>query len=208
VIQSDEEGLMRIVLSAASAAIVVALFACSSSGNGSSAGGSSGTLDCAWLASDNCYKTTLAAAMCADAPGTPAGGTLSADGSTCTYANGKVVTFNPPLVLPLSDPPTWSFTVTMNGAMCMQYTNHPQQGIVLTTSAGTASESPAGGMTITCPNGVSYTASGGNGLALLGCDGGITDLPGSIWGSTATSVDLQLLGSGGTSAFAVFTCQR
>ena len=196
---------MRIVLSAASAAIVIALIACGSSGNGSG-----GTLDCTWVDGDNCYKTTLAAAMCMDVAGDGGApsGVLSADGSTCTYANGKVVTFNPPITLPIPNSSTWSFTITMNGAMCMQYHTAPDQGFQLTTSAGTVSESEAHALTISCPNGTSYSTSGPASLGLLKCEGGLTELPGYSASSSATSVNFGLLGFGGPIMLDTINCQR
>ncbi len=70
---------------------LLSLFAAATiAGCGSSSKGSGGTLDCAWLAGDNCWKTTASAALSC-LPPADATGTLSADNATCTYATGQVV---------------------------------------------------------------------------------------------------------------------
>jgi hypothetical protein len=199
---------MRFVFSAAAAAAVIALVACSS--DGSSSGGSGGSLDCGWLASDNCWKTT-AAVGCFDMKG-DAPGTLSADNKTCTYANGKVVTFEQPLVLPIPTGATWSFTVTANGQQCLTFKKPNNDTMELTTSAGTVNETNSSvGLTVTCPNGTSYNAPPATELSLFKCDGGLLSFPGSEWSSssagTSTTVDFSLVGTRGDTSL-VFTCQR
>ena len=75
----------------------VVLAACSSSS-------SNNNLTCQYLGGDNCFKVTAsAAASCL--PASTETGTFSADHSTCTYATGDVVTFTPPLTLPLPQQP-------------------------------------------------------------------------------------------------------
>ena len=181
-------------------------------GGGSAQGGS--TLDCAYLASaDNCWKTTAsAAASCL--PDQSETGTLSADGKTCTYASGDVVTFTPPLVLPLPTSGTikWNFTVTTaSGATCLAFQDSGGSGgITLTVQGQTVKETSPGGLgvALACPDGTTFSNS--NGLSLLSCgsDAGYISLPGDSWSSSDTSVFFSLL-STGSSSFGepVFNCQ-
>jgi len=181
-------------------------------GGGSSAQGG-GSLDCAYLASDtNCWKTTgSAATSCLPDPSET--GTLSADGKTCTYASGDVVTFAAPLVLPLptNGTMTWNFTVTTaSGASCLAFQDNGSGGFVLTVQGQTVKETTPGGLgvALVCPDGTTYSNS--NGFNLLNCsaDGGSSVLPGDAWSSTDTAVSFSLL-SAGTSSFGqqVFDCQ-
>src|SRR6516225_8995250 len=88
-------------------------------GSSSSSGGDS--LNCSVLLGDNCWKMTASAAMSC-LPAASEAGTLSADFSSCTYASGDVVTFTPPLVLPLPSKPTWNCTVnTSTGSSCLAF---------------------------------------------------------------------------------------
>jgi hypothetical protein len=171
-------------------------------------GGGSLALDCAWLASNNCYKTTVAAAATC-LPNSTETGTLSADNKTCTYTSGKVVTFDAALALPLANGTgdSIAFTVTSGGSQCFRY-----QKFSFTSSAGTFTESTSGGTTFsaTCPDGKVYSNS--NALTLLGCnaDAGATlgGLPGVAYSSTNTSISFTLIGTSGTGSLAVFSCQK
>jgi hypothetical protein len=181
-------------------------------GGGSSAAQVGGTLTCDYLASaDNCWKTTASAATsCLPDPSET--GTLSADGKTCTYASGEVVTFTPPLVLPLptNGTMTWNFTVTTaSGATCLALQDSGTGGITLTVQGQTVKETNPGGLSVSlsCPGGTTYTNS--NGLSLLNCgDGGYVALPGDAWSNTGTAVSFSLV-STGSSTFGqpVFDCQ-
>jgi hypothetical protein len=178
--------------------IVIGCGGCSSSKN----------LDCAYLASDNCWKTTAAkAATCLPAAGTT--GTLSADDSSCAYASGQTITFTPALVLPLADGfKGWNFTVTTGGQPCLHY-EESTGGLQLTAGADTVSEMISGavGIDLTCPDGTTYSSS--NALALLSCPGStFGDLPGNETSSTSTSVTFGLLGTGTSSSATVFDCSR
>ena len=190
---------MRIVL-----VVVVGL------GVGFGCGGSDGglPLDCAWLASDNCWKMTADdAAACL--PPTTETGVLSADGKTCTYASGAQVTFTPALVLPASSGADWNFTITNGGADCLHFENS-MAGIKLVVGGHTVSEGPFGtaGLRIACPDGTSYANA--NAFALLGCNadaGASFGLPGNSWSSTDTFVSVGLIGTSANS-FPLFACQR
>ncbi len=196
---------------------VLGAIGCSSSSGAGGTGGSGGSagksLDCAFLAaSDNCWKTTAAsAASCL--PAETDVGTLSADGKTCTYASGQVVTFATALVLPLPTNGTdnWDFTVTSGtGQPCLAYKNTKTGGIVLTVQGQTVKEGTSGaiGVSLTCPDGTTYSTS--NALDLLSCDAGVFGgLPGNAWSDTDTSVSLSLLAvtSTGDTGLPVFNCQ-
>ncbi len=164
---------------------------------GSSTGGSSSsTLDCAWLAGDNCWKTTVAQAQsCLPPPS--ASGTFSADKSTCTYAAGPVVTFTPPLMLPVSDDPTWNFTVGNGSSPCLTYKEDASKTVTLTVMGQTFTESVVGvGITVKCPDGTSYSTP--NALPLLSCPGGFFGgLPGISWAGGSTNLSAGLIGTGG-----------
>jgi hypothetical protein len=179
---------------------------------GSSSSGKS--LDCAYLTGDNCWKTTAAsAASCL--PAESEVGTLSADGKTCTYASGTVVTFTPALVLPLPDNgnQNWNFTVTTaGGALCLAYKDDGNGGLTLNVQGQMVKESTVGtlGLGLTCPDGTSY--SNANAFTLLSCpDAGLLGgLPGAAWSDTSTSITLSLAATtsnpfGGQQ---VFKCQK
>jgi hypothetical protein len=178
---------------------------CSSS---SGSGGSAGGLDCSWLGkSDNCFKTTVAAAAsCLPADGDS--GTFSADNLTCVYSNGTTVHFAQPLALPLPDDPQFNFTVTSaSGASCLTYED-TGDGFHLTTSAGVFTEGTSGlGVTLTCPDGKSVSSA--NGLELLSCDGGFFGgVPGKSWSSSMISASLSLIGTSSNGSTVLFNCKK
>ncbi len=185
--------------------------------SGLSCGGSSSSgkaLDCATLTGDNCWKTTASAAA-ACLPAQSDVGTLSADGKTCTYPSGAVVTFASPLALPLpsTGTPSWNFSVTgADGQPCLAYKNDTQGGITLTVQGQTVKQGASGGLgiSLTCPDGTRYSNS--NAFQLLSCpDAGLLGgLPGETWSSSDTSVSLALLATttGGDGSLPVFNCQK
>lgn len=131
----------------------------SSGSSGSSGGaGSSGTLDCAFVNGDNCWKTALASALSCLPPGA-AKGTLSADGMTCTYASGTVVTFASPLDIgPAAG--VGQFTLTTAGQACIGYDVTPGRAVTITTPGGAvvlASSADHQTISLTCPDGSVYT---------------------------------------------------
>lgn len=168
--------------------------------------GGADDLDCEYLASeDNCWKTTTTAATSCLPPSDMIG-VLSADNTTCTYPTGQVITFTPALVLPLGNDHQWNFTITNNGAPCLEYSDD-DDGFVLTSSAGTVSESLDGReLEISCPDGTSFSNS--NALELLSCpDSNFGNLPGNTSSSGSTSVQFGLLNTG-EDILDVFECQR
>jgi hypothetical protein len=93
----------------------------------------------------------------------PAGatGVYSADGSTCTYPGGIVITFTPAMELGITSSVP-DFTLTNNGAPCLQYAR-TSNGDAVTTPGGTVSFSGQvdGGVitefSIACPDHTTYS---------------------------------------------------
>jgi hypothetical protein len=188
--------------------VVAALAACGPSGSNNGGGGSG--LDCAWLASDNCWKMAVAAASSC-LPPSSAIGTLSADGKTCTFTSGQIVAFDSPLTLPVSTQNMqFNFSVTANGSPCLTFKQPDAQGFQVKTSAGTvtASASATSTETVTCPGGMEVSNS--NALSLLSCDAGFFGgLPGDAYSSSDTSVTFEIVGtSDPTGSVQIFQCQK
>jgi hypothetical protein len=125
--------------------------------------GQGGALDCAWSRSSNCWKSAVASASsCLPPPA--AQGTISADGTTCTYASGTVITFQPPLLGNLGYVALSRFQTTTGGSGCLSYAlNDAGTGSSITTPAGTitlAVDKSKESLTLTCPDGTSYVADG------------------------------------------------
>jgi hypothetical protein len=168
-------------------------------------------LDCDWLASDNCWKTTARPAASCLPPETEQG-VLSADGRRCEYANGVSVVFKTPLQLPVPDDPVWNFTVTgADGQACLHYEQASSGSITLVVGGDTFNESvsPAG-LRATCPDGSSYVLPLDKLDEILQCPGGLFGLPGHSWSSSSTSASFSLIGTSSTSseALPVFSCSR
>jgi len=191
--------------------VAVAIGLVGALGCGGSSGGGSNGLDCNYLASNNCWKTTAATASSCLPPMSETG-VLSADGSTCTYPSGDVVTFTPPLALPLPDTPKWNFAVkTSSGAPCLSYVDDGNGGITLTVQGQTVKETPQGtlGLKLSCPDGTSYANA--NAFSLFSCPDAslLGDLPGAAWSYDDTSVSLSLTASGASSSDQqVFSCRK
>jgi len=172
------------------------------------------TLTCDWLQGPtNCWKATgVMATTCL--PPDSERGTFNADGSTCSYANGTVVSFTPALALPLptSADMKWNFTVSNPAGPqpCLHYVD-AGSGVTLTVGSQTVTEGGGGfGLSIACPDGTKVQTA--NALDLFNCpDGGLTDLPGLVWSSTPASsgppyfVSAGLIGTG-DSSIPIFDC--
>lgn len=179
---------------------------CSSS---DSKGGAS--LDCAWLDSDNCWKTTASAAT-GCLPPSGERGVLNADNSKCSYASGAVVTFASPLVLPVPDRPTWDFTISNGEQTCLQY-QETGAGFKLTVGGQTVKEGSSGplGLQIECPGGATYSDSNAFELFSCGADGGslFGGLPGNTYFDSTTSLSFGLLGTSAMSGeLELFNCSK
>jgi hypothetical protein len=187
-----------------------------SSGSG---GGGGAALDCAWLASDNCWKTTAAQATSC-LPPSGESGVFDSTHKTCTYASGAVITFDSALTLPVSSAGSsdtvWKFTVTNGGQPCLRYVSDTNGNITLVVAGQTFTEGSDGplGIRVTCPDGTAYANA--NALDLLSCDSGFFGgLPGDAWSSSDTSVSFSLINTMLASADAsasssegvpIFTC--
>jgi len=183
-------------------------------GCSSSDGEPAGGLDCAWLASNNCWKTTISsAASCL--PSTAESGVLSADSRTCTYASGAVIAFATPLVLPIPDEEdrSWDFTITNQGQTCLHF-QESETAFSLTVGSQTVAESSFGalGLQIECPAGDRYSNS--NAFDLLSCnaDSGafFGGLPGNAYTHSGSSITFSLLGGSDASSNGVqlFSCRK
>jgi hypothetical protein len=172
---------------------------------GSSSGSAGNPIDCNWLAGSNCYKATVSATS-ACLPDSTTSGALSADGKTCTYPSGQVITFDPPVMMPLSADQLLHFTLTSGGTQCLKVDQGGSGSFTVTTTDGTfASTSQGGVLTATCPDGSSYSVSGSNALALLSCDGGGTP-PSTASGSGTNTLQFWLGGLGTATLLPVFDC--
>jgi hypothetical protein len=178
-------------------------------GGGAGGGGTGGTaakgLDCAWLASDNCWRTMMVAAQACAAPANESG-TLNAEQSTCTYESGPVVTFATPVTDPLPDPWLWQFMVARSGQTCLRYTEMADQAFDLQVGSQTFKQRipNAAGLSFTCPDGTTYATD--DALSLLKCPNGLTSIPGTTNAATSTDVNFSFLG--GASVVHVFDCPR
>jgi hypothetical protein len=191
-----------------------------------------GVFDCAFVNANNCWKTTVAAAIdCLPPP--EASGTLGADQRTCTYASGTVVTFAAsPLASSVSPyqsivPP---FTVTTGGVQCLRYGPDPVSGSLLdgtqlTTSAGSVTftldygkfaDDASESSTLACPDGTRYV--GGTAPVLAQCQAAVPgyDVQGALRqvnGNVVGSLNFFLTGAlpsstvdGASSELVVFSC--
>ena len=186
-----------------SAALVVA---CGTSG--SSSGSPAGTLDCNWLTGPNCYGSTFSPAL-GCLPDPKATGKLSADGKTCTYAGGQVITFDSPVTLPLPSNAHVSFTLTGGGTQCLKVNQSSTDSFTLTTSAGTFVWTSGGGAdSAVCPDGSSYAASGSSALQAALCASKTTGSPAASVGGSSNSVEFWLdgTGAGSTQLLSIFNC--
>jgi hypothetical protein len=186
----------------------ISLVAVAVAGCGGGGGGSSKPLDCAYLASANCWKTTVdQAATCL--PPAAATGVLAADNSSCTYASGTTIAFTPALPLPLPQPyKAWNFTITTGGTQCLHY-EETSSGFDLVVGTDMVSEAVSGAaaLSLTCPDGSTY--SNANALDLLNCNGQFGGgLPGNATSDTSTSVTFSFIGTSSGTAVELFNCSR
>jgi hypothetical protein len=201
------EGLATLVILGAAVGFGVG---CSSS----SSDATSGALDCAWVAGDNCWKTTVSAAASCTPPPSEFG-TLSPDNSTCTYPSGEVIAFNPPLDLDLqtSDLPNMplQFTITTStGQTCLWFEQAADGAVNLAVQGQLITESFTGSTaeTIGCSDGTSYMTSDLYDLLACSADGSFNDLPVDGWSSDTTGASLTLFGASATlpNGLQIFDC--
>jgi hypothetical protein len=169
-------------------------------------GSSAGTLDCRWLASSNCWKTTLAAASSC-LPYSVATGSFSTDRVTCLYSSGEQVTFTSAIPNPVPADQLWNFTLVSGSQTCIKLAQPDGSTFRLTTSAGTAIATTSGSdEVVTCPDGSKFA---GN-LAALQAQGCATlnSVPGRAASYGSATASLSLLGADTPNGSVhVFTCQ-
>jgi hypothetical protein len=179
-------------------------------GNATDGGADGGDppLTCDWLAGDNCWKTTLAmAASCL--PPAADFGTFNAQNTTCTYANGAVITFDTPVTLPVpTQAPPFKFTVASGGQTCLRF-DETTAGFTVTAGGQTFTlrllAEPS--VEVTCPGGMTFFAD--NFFDLLTCPAGSMGVPGTSWLSNAAGLTFDLKGAGTASQLLpIFDCRR
>jgi len=153
-------------------------------------GGSSSpseTLTCAWLSgADDCWGNAVAVVdRCLPAVGQM--WTLTGDNGACFTPDGTIVTFTPPLVLPIPNNATWNFTLAdASGMACVQYEDDGHTKKLVAEGTQTVTVAPVGtsGMAITCPDG--RTVQTADVASLANCPFVAEfGLPGLVWSSQA-----------------------
>ena len=158
-------------------------------------GSSAGPLDCNWLASSNCWKTTLAGASTC-LPYSIATGSFSTDRLTCLYSSGEQVTFTSAIPNPVPADQLWNFTLVSGSQTCIKLAQPDGSTFRLTTSGSDE--------VLTCPDGSKFA---GNLAALINC-GSATNLPGRSASYASATASLSLLGGDSPNgAVHIFTCQ-
>jgi hypothetical protein len=167
------------------AALALAAAGCGGGGDGDAAT----PVDCAWLAGDNCWRASAAAATeCTDAAAT---GTLDAATTTCSYPDGTTVLFDPSAslttrlaLLQQGQRTLWDFTVVSSTAeTCARYVD-TDTSQTLTTRLGTFSLGWSGLPAIlTCPDGSRFAVP----ESVVGCAGDLLGWQVSVWPQTRTT---------------------
>jgi hypothetical protein len=175
-------------------------------GCGGGNGPAGNPIDCNWLSGPNCYQSTFSPAFgCLP----NAMGKLSADGKTCTFASGQIITFDSPVTVPLPSGALVSFTLTTGGGtQCLKATQSSADSFTLTTSAGTFVWTAGGGAaSAVCPDGSSYA---GSGSSLFQAETCAKTLPPDLLvesGSADVAVGLGGTGMGSSAILALFDCR-
>lgn len=161
---------------------------------------------CGFIADpNNCYRKLVAAvdecltdANADGGAGAFASGVLAADGMSCTYASGRMVTFVGDARKYQASDSAIDVTVTLGGKTCVHYVSTPQNSLTVTQPDGGILRVAVSGAgeTITCPDGSRHGIDvqklfGGCGDAGAVFGGG---LPGNATGGSGTSVSGSLVG--------------
>jgi hypothetical protein len=162
-----------------------------------------GSLDCAFLQQQNCWKTTLtAAARCV--PGAGEVGAFAADRTSCAYATGALVVFTDPVPAQPPSNQRWNFTMLAAGAGCIKLEEPADGNDRVTTQAGTVMLRAAGDdELVTCADGTRYQ---GDAASLSACPGAPGAVPGMAATSSGGEVSLDLRGAEG-GPLRVFNCR-
>ena len=159
-------------------------------------------IGCEWFEGNNCWKESLAACQtCAHDERFK--GTLSLDGSRCSFTDGTEITFNNPVDISNIKDHLWDFEIKKNGTFCMSFSEPNYDKRVLITSLGTYTEQLKNiGVQFTCPDGNNYQVQSANALGT--CEDYQNILPGV---SIAWDPDIRFSFLGGSDgALQIFTC--
>jgi len=137
------------------AALALLASAC---GGGAPANTATTIVDCSWFTGPNCWTDAVAVANACTDP--LAVGAFDQATTTCTYADGTKIEFDPsaPATASLSEGTPWDFTVrTPSGGACATFVESPS-AFTLTTANGTVTWEFAGTITaVTCADGSRFT---------------------------------------------------
>ncbi len=125
-------------------------------------------LTCDVITGPNCWKAALEE-VSSCAPGHEIVGTLSSDGTRCSYPSGDEIAID------FSSTDDFSFEVTHDGALCAGFvkTEQGDDHRAVTTKSGTAAWTLGGGkLSLSCPDGAVYQSS----LTALDCMGTFSGL--------------------------------
>jgi len=174
--------------------------------------GDAGSLCSFWGDGTNCFKQSISqAAMCL--PAISELGVLSADGATCTYASGSVVTFDTPVTFPI-DTHVWKFTIKNGATQCLRFdqTDTKTLSFKITDSAGTFNyQINSNLVTATCPNGSAFTNTTVDSLNCPDASVGLTGIPSyAAIGQSGAGADRVTFGLTGTveGNRLIFACAR
>jgi hypothetical protein len=162
----------------------------------------------------NCFQAPLAAAATKCAVG--ADGTLSADGTKCTFPTGEVVTFATPLTNDGGGADFTGFSLdTGGGGTCLSATTTTDgYSYSITTAAGAISvvyQPSTQAVTLTCPDGATYA---GDTTSLSACFGALpglstaSDSPGSNPTGPYLAIAVGLAGTGMSQDVPIFNCNH
>jgi hypothetical protein len=166
-------------------------------------GAGTGSLDCAFVQGQNCWKTTLAAAA-ACLPDAGETGAFAADRTNCAYSSGTQIVFTDPIPAPAPSNQRWNFTMLAAGAGCIKV-EQPQDGNYrVTTQAGTVVLGPSGvDEVVICPDGSRFE---GDAPSLSACPGAPDAIPAAATAASGGEVSLTFLGTEG-GPLRVFSCR-
>jgi hypothetical protein len=166
-------------------------------------GAGTASLDCAWLAAQNCWKATLAAAASC-VPGAAETGAFLADRKSCAYASGAQIVFTDAIPAPPPSNQRWNFTMLAQGAGCIKLEQPDDGNSRVTTQAGTVALGSSGGdEVVVCPDGSKYQ---GDPRSLSACPGGPDSVPAMVASPSGSGVSLSLRGVEG-GPLHVFDCR-
>src|SRR3982751_992593 len=115
----------------------------------------------------------------------------------------------PPLVVPIPDFPSWSFTVTdAVGQPCLRYDDGDSARLTVGSEVATIGGTGGLGISITCPDGTSVQTA--NAFNLLSCPAGLFATPGLVksWSDTGGLFISAGISTGAQDSVPVFDCRQ